>query len=475
MYDVIIIGAGISGSLISHSLSKYNLNICVVESFNDVAEGATGANSAIIHSGHDPKEGTLKAHYNLLGNRMYKDLCHELKVDYKEIGAFVVATSPEEEKSLDILIENCIRRNIPYEILDKEELLKREKNLSDNVTKGISLPTTGIITPWQVCIASMEESILNGVTLKLNYHVCDIRRNDNSFIISNGKEEIEGKYLINCAGCFADEINKMLGIERYYIKPRKGQYYILDHTGEKFVEHIIYPVPSEKGKGVLAVPTIHHNTLLGPNSEFVEDKEDLSTDEGLDYVSKELNKTLKNIPTNKIIHTYAGNRPTGNTHDFVIGEDEEIKNFIHVGAFESPGLTSAPAVAKDICELIVGREKANKKENYLRRKEEIILNRLSDEEKDKLIKENPDYGKMICRCEKISLGEIKDVIHRKCGARTVRGVKRRCRPGMGRCQGGFCEVEVVKILSKELNIPINEIMQKDDKTKILVEEAKEVF
>ena len=475
MYDVIIIGAGITGSLIARKLSGYDLSVCLLDKEADIALGATNANSAIVHSGHDPQEGTLKAEYNLRGNRMYQDLCRELKVAYRNTGAFVVAVNEEEEQKLDVLIDNCIRRQIPYEVLDGAELREREKNLSDNVTKGISLPTTGIITPWEVAIAAVEEFLLNGGMLCLEEEVLDLKKEEDVFTVTTNKGIRQAMIVINCAGVYADKIAGMLGIHRYTITPRKGEYYILDHTKEHLTDTIIYPVPSEKGKGVLAVPTIHDNVLLGPDSNYVDDRDSVATDEGLDYVSREINKTMKNIPTGNIIHTFAGLRPTPDTHDFILGEDEDVRGFIHVAGIESPGLTAAPAIAEDMAELVVQKLNAVKKDKFIRRREQIVMAHMSLEEKEELVKRDPDFGKLICRCEKISKGEIIDVIRRPAGARDVKGVKRRCRPGMGRCQGGFCEVEVVKILAEELGNELSEITQNGDGSELLVAKAKEAY
>ena len=470
MYDVIIIGAGVTGSIIAHNLSKYNLKVCVLERHSDVAEGATCANSAVVHSGHDPKSGTLKAKFNFLGNRMYRKFCEELQIEFKEIGAFVVATTEEEEKTLETLINNCIERDIPYDVLTGDEAREIEPNLSDNVSKALSLPTTGMIEPWEVSIASMEEAMLNGVELMLNHEVKKIEKCDDHFKV----DDIEGKVVINCAGIYADKIAEMVDSHPYKIIPRKGEYYILDHTGEPLVKHIIYPVPSAKGKGVLAIPTIHNNILLGPNSDVIEDKDDTSTGSGLDYVKSEIVKTMKNIPFNKMIHTYAGIRPTPDTHDFYIKEDDNVKNFIHVGGIESPGLASSPAIAKEVCDnIVLPKFNPTPKENYIRRKPFIRMSKMTNEEKNELIRKDSDFGVLVCRCEKISLGEIKDVINRKCGATTIKGVKKRCRPGMGRCQGGFCEPEVVKILEKELGIDPMSIRQKDIGSEIFTSNAKE--
>ena len=447
MYDITIIGAGITGALIAHKLSKYNLCVLLLEKENDVSAGATGANSAMIHSGHDPKPGTLKCKYNVLGNKMYPDLCKELKVAFKQIGAFVVATDNEEEEKLEVLINQCKERNIPYEILSGEVARKLEPNLSDSVIKALSLPTTGIITPWEVTIASIEEAMLNGLELKLNYEVKNIKKENDIFLINN---EIKTKIIVNCAGVHCDDITNMLRVSPYKVEAKKGEYYVLDHTGDKLVSRVIYPVPTAKGKGVLAIPTVHNNILLGPNSDLSEDKDDTSTGSGLAYVKREINKTIKNIPYNKMIHNYAGLRPHIDLNDFYIQEDDQIENFIHVAGIESPGLTAAPAIAENVVEnIIIPKFNIDKKANYQRRKEFIKMYELNDKQKAEVINNNKDYGKIICRCEKISLGEIKDAINRKCGATTIKGVKMRCRPGMGRCQGSFCESEVFKVLLNE--------------------------
>ena len=471
MYDITIIGAGITGALIAHNLSKYNLNVLLLDKASDVATGATGANSAMVHSGHDPKPNTLKAKYNVLGNRMYPELCKELKVAYKQIGAFVAATTLEEENILETLKNQCIDRQIPYETFGGDKARELEPNLSDDVSKVLSLPSTGIITPWEVCIAAIEEAMLNGLTLKLNYEVTSIKKDNELFVINN---DIQTKVLINCAGVHCDDITNMLRPSPYKVEAKKGEYYVLDHNGVNLVSRVIYPVPTSKGKGVLAIPTIHGNVLIGPNSDYCDDKDDISTGDGLDFVKREINKTIKNIPFNKMIHNYAGLRPHIDLNDFYIQEDDMINNFIHVAGIESPGLTAAPAIAKDVVEnMVLPKFKAEKVNNYIRRKAYIKMHELSNEEKKKVIEENSDYGKIICRCENISLGEIKDCINRECGATTIKGVKMRCRPGMGRCQGGFCESEIFKILTNELKTNPKEIRLDKNESEIISSYAKE--
>lgn len=473
MYDVAIIGAGISGSLIAHELSKYDLKIAVFEKEADMAQGASGANSAIVHSGHDPIDRTLKAKFNVLGNRMFKGLCEELQVAYKEIGAFVCATNKQEEETLMTLYERAKSRDIKCELLEPSKALELEPNLSDDVTKVLSLPTTGIITPWEVVISAMEEANINGTDVFLETEVKTLEYKDGIYTIN---EQYQTKVLIDAAGVYADDIYRLLAPCDYDITPRKGEYFILDHLKHNVVNRVIYPVPGKKGKGVLVVPTIHNNILLGPNSDPIDYKDDISTSNGLDYVKANVTKTVKNIPFNKIIHTYAGLRPSGNYHDFVIKEDDDYKNFIHVACIESPGLASSPAIAKYVCdELVLPKFESHLKENYIRRTPLTIMNNLSLEEKNQKIKENPEFGEIVCRCEKISKAEVKEAINRPLGATSIKGVKRRVRPGMGACQGGFCEPLIFKILKEELNLKDEEVKYDGQGSEVMKAKAKELL
>ena len=288
MKDIVIIGCGITGSLIAHELSKYQLNVVVLEKNNDVALEATGANSAIVHSGHDPKPNTLKAKFNLEGNRMFPDLCKELQVDYQQIGAFVVSTSDEESETLDRLEQQAKERKIPYTRLHREQIISEEPHIGDAVKEALSLPTTGIITPWKVTIAAMEEAMENGVELFLNHEVKGIEQISNGYRIFTNQDSFETKMIINAAGVYADKIAGYLENNHYQITPRRGEYYILEKLTEPIVNHVIYPTPSSKGKGVLVVPTIHGNVLLGPNSEPISNKDDVSTTDALDEVKKML-------------------------------------------------------------------------------------------------------------------------------------------------------------------------------------------
>lgn len=460
MYDVIIIGAGITGTLIARQLSCYDLKTAVVERCFDIADGATMANSAIVHTGYDPEDGTLKAELNVKGAKMYKTLCEDLGCLYKIVGSFVAACGKEEEQHLSVLKERAMRRGISVEEMNGDEARTREKNLSEDVSSALFFPDTAVIYPWEVAIAAMENAMHNGVELFLDTTVESIEKKAAGFVINTDNGSFETKMVISCAGTHAKEIASMVSSAvPYDITPRKGEYYVLDQNTD-FVHSIVFPVPGIKGKGILAVPTVYGNVLIGPNSAYCSDIDDVDhSDMGLAEVKKGIGKTMKDVPFHKVIRNFAGLRPSSTMHDFVIMEYPDAKHFIDVACIESPGLASAPAIAAYVMEhFVVPAFCCRKKAAFtLKRKRPLVMSELSFEERNAVIQNNPLYGKIICRCETISEGEIVDCIHSICGARSIKGVKKRVRPGMGRCQGGFCEPLVAKILARELGIPLDEV------------------
>ncbi len=476
MYDILIIGAGITGTFLARELARYELNIALLDKEDDIACGATMANSAIIHSGHDPKPGTLKARLNVRGNDMYEEICRELGCAFSRCSAFVAAVSPQEEQILDTLTRQAQERGVPVNRLDPDEARRAEPHLSDSVTAVLELPSTGIITPWEVAIALAEEAVLNGTDLFLCHRVESIQAADNP---SDGRcfqvtartpdqaaHHFQSRYVIDAAGVYADAIFAMAAGQSdsaklpFSITPRKGEYFVLDHEMTPLVSRVIYPVPSEKGKGVLAVPTIHGNLLIGPNSDFTDDRDDAgNTAAALAYVRKEIGKTVKDIPFSKVIRNFAGLRPTGTTHDFVIEEVDGVPGFILAAAIESPGLTAAPAIAEYIIDTILAPKLILRPKNsWKRRRPFLSLQGLTAGQYNEKIRENPAFGRIVCRCEQITEGEVLDAIHRPAGARTIKGVKKRCRPGMGRCQGGFCEPLITEILCRELGLLPEELL-----------------
>lgn len=463
MYDVAIIGAGVIGTFIARELSRYKLNIVLLEKDNDVANGTTKANSAIIHAGYDAEPGTNMARFNSKGNPMFDKVCEELDVEFKRIGSLVVAFNDKDMIKVKELYERGIKNGIPkMEIIGKEKVREMEPNLNKEIEGALYAPTCGIIGPWELAIALAENAVENGVELLLNSEVKNIIKTGEGYKISTNDQTINAKYVINCAGLFADKINNMVASPSFKITPRRGEYFVLDKTAGNFVNKVVFQCPTELGKGVLVTPTVHGNLLIGPNAEDLDDKGRLdTTQDGLDYVKRSALKTSSKIPFNKVITTFAGLRAQPSTGDFIVEESKEARGFINVAGIKSPGLSSAPAIAEYVVELlkdISGGFKLNQKFNPIR-KRIIRFDKLSDEEKKELIRKNPAYGRIICRCENITEGEIIDVIRRKVGARTLDGVKKRIRPGTGRCQGGFCSPRVIEILSRELEKDMPDIVK----------------
>ena len=472
MYDVIVIGAGVIGASVARELSKYKGKVLVLDKENDVGNVTSMANSAIVHSGYDPKPGTNKAKYNVKGNLMYDLLTKELDVEFKRIGSLTCATNEEEMEIIESYVNRAKENGVEVQILNREETVKLEPYVSDEVVGSLYAPTAGIINPFELCVALSENAIDNGVEMLLNEKVVSINKLVDKYIVKTDKNEFETKVVVNAAGLYSDKIAKMVGIDHFDITPRKGEYFVLDHFKRPFVSHVIFPVPSEKGKGILVTPTTHGNYLVGPSSEFVGDKDDFSTDKlTLDNVKKSSTKLVKDIPFYHIIRQFSGLRATGSTHDFVI---EEVDGFINLGGIESPGLASAPAIAQEAVRLVNSVLNLDKNEDFNPFRRKVVrLNKMSLEERNELIRNNPSYGHIICRCEGISEGEVVDSIRRNAGARTVKGVKKRCRPGFGKCQGGFCEPLVVEILSRELNLnPLN-VRYDSNESYILQSETKE--
>ncbi|SHJ41258.1 glycerol-3-phosphate dehydrogenase [Geosporobacter subterraneus DSM 17957] len=476
MYDVAIIGAGISGTCIARELSKYNVKAVLIEKDTDVANGTTKANSAIVHAGYDAKPGTLKAKFNVLGNAMFDQLCEELQVPFKRIGSFVVAFNEEEMKTLQELYEKGLKNGVPdMEIISGEQVLAMEPNLSPSIVGALHAKTGGIVGPWELAIAAAENAVDNGVEIKLESQVTNIEKIEGGYRIFMGAEQLDTKYVINCAGLYADEIHNMVAPPAFKILPRRGQYNIFDKSVGNFVNKVVFPCPNEFGKGVLVAPTVHGNLLVGPDAEDLEDRTALNTTaHGLGFIRDHSVRTAEKIPFNAIITAFAGLRARPDTGDFIIEEVQEAKGFIDVAGIESPGLTAAPAIAVYVVELLQQMAGFEKKDNFNPHRREVVhFMDLTNEEKAAMIQKDPRYGRIICRCENITEGEIVDVIKRSAGARTVDGVKRRARPGSGRCQGGFCGPRVMEILAREMNIEIVDVVKDSRASYILTEPTKQ--
>lgn len=460
MYDVVIIGAGVSGSASARELSRYKLNACVIEKTEDVCSGTSKANSGIVHAGFDAPEGSLMAKLNVEGNLMMEELSKELDFPFKKNGSLVICLSEEDMPKLKALYDRGIRNGVKeLKILNKEEVLELEPNITDDVYAALYAPTGGIVCPFGLNIALAENANTNGIEFRFNTEAQDIEKIDGGFIIKTNQGDIKTKYIVNAAGVYADKFHNMVSQNKINITARKGEYCLLDKTAGNHVSRTIFALPGKMGKGVLVSPTAHGNLIVGPTSTDIDDKEGVNTTrEGLDTVIGKSSMNVKNIPMRQVITSFSGLRAHEDNHEFIIKELEDAKGFIDCAGIESPGLTSSPAIGKMVADIL--KEKLNLEENpnFIGTRKGILdPNTLSLEERNQLIKEQPAYGNIICRCEMITEGDIIDAIRRPLGAKSLDGVKRRTRAGMGRCQAGFCSPKTMEILERELSISMFDI------------------
>ena len=471
MYDVLIIGAGVIGGMVARELSRYRLKVCLLEKENDVAVGASRANSGIIHGGYDPVPGTMKAKMNTKGIGLLYKAAEELNVHYQNNGSLVCAFGEEEEPALDMLLDRGARNGIPQlSILSGEEARKLEPNLSEKVTKALYVPTAGIICPYDLTIAAVGNAMDNGVELRRNFCVCAIEKGETFKVVSSDGASVEGKYIVNCAGGYSDKIAELLDDGFFTIIPRSGEYMLLDKTEGSRVKHTIFQVPSKDGKGILVSPTVDGNLLTGPTAVRVESPCCTETTaEGLDMVRRLAAKSVPSVDFRQVITSFSGVRSSEKHDDFIIQLSEKVQNVVHVAAIDSPGLTSCVAIAQYAVQLLEKQGvKLEKKENWDGTRENTrAFREMSDEEKDAFIRKNPAYGKIVCRCETVSEGEMADAIRRNPPAMDLDGVKRRTRGGMGRCQGGFCSPYVMKLIAREQNMKLEEVTKSGKGSELL--------
>ena len=476
VYDVLIIGAGVSGAAIARELSRYQAEICVLERGEDVCSGTSKANSAIIHAGYDCEPGSMMAKMNVRGNAMMTELCEELDIPFKRDGSLVVCTDEKELPGLQDLYDRGVKNGVPgLKILNREEVLAMEPNLSDDTQGALYAPSAGIICPFRLNIAMAESANVNGVDFFFNTKVEKVCRDEEGiWHIRTCNGEYRAKAVVNAAGVYADYFHNMVSEKKIHITPRRGDYFLLDKTAGGYVKHTIFPQPTKLGKGILMTPTVHGNILLGPTAIDIEDKEAVATtQEGFDEILQKTATYAKNIPTRQVITSFAGLRAHEDGHEFILGEVDDAPFFFDCAGIESPGLSSSPAIGEYMGEMISSKLNLQKKENWIPGRKDVLKPlELSLEERKELIKKNPAYGRIICRCESISEGEILDAIHRPLGARSLDGVKRRTRAGMGRCQAGFCSPRVMEILQRELGLPMEEIRKNDAGSYLVLEKTK---
>lgn len=451
MYDVAIIGCGITGTSIAYRLSKFKLKTVVVDKENDVAMGATRANSAIIHAGYDPEENTLMAKLNVRSVELTKELCRKLSVPFAEIGSLVLAFSDEETEHVKKLYERGVNNGVPgLTVIDADEVKKIEPMVSDDVKCALFAPSAGVINPWEYALALAEVAVSNGTEMIFDAEVTNIVKNDDGFVITAGDKEIATKCVINASGVGADKIHDMVLPHEFEITPNKGAYYLLDKSEAKRAKHVVFQCPNKNGKGVLVSPTVHGNLIVGPNAVDCDCGDTSATAEDLAFVREKSVKSIPSIDFRANIRNFAGVRPNSSESDFIIKAND---SFIDVAGIKSPGLASAAGIAEYVEDLMKNEGiKLVLKDSFIDERSQVRFKELSHEERAELVKKNPAYGRVICRCETITEGEILDAIRRPIVPHTVDAIKRRCGAGLGRCQGGFCGPRVVEILSRELAV-----------------------
>ncbi len=458
MYDIVIIGAGVVGGMVARELARYQLKLCIVDKENDVAMGATKANSAIVHAGFDAKEGSLKAKMNVRGSQMMEKVTSELGVKYVKNGSLVVAFE-NERSEVEAIYERGVKNGVEgLKIIEKDELFALEPNLNPELSCALFAPTGAIVCPYELCIAAVGNAMDNGADLKLNFEVTSIEKKDGYYTIKSANgEEILTKNIVNSAGVYSDDVAKMTNDADFSVHARRGEYMILDKECGSFAKRTIFHTPTKMGKGILVTPTVDGNLLLGPTAVDIEDKDDTSmTSEGFATIFEKVGDNAQGVPFNKVITSFCGLRSVGSTGDFIIKLRDGV---LTLGGIESPGLSSSPAIAEYVVEMFKdsGLEMIEKTDFDPIRKPAHAFHDMSMEEKNEVIRRDARYGRIVCRCEGITEGEIVAAIHANPKATDVDGIKRRTRSGMGRCQGGFCSPIVVEIIARELGEKLDEV------------------
>lgn len=477
-YDVAIVGGGITGCALAFELSQYRVKTALLERSNDVAAGATRANSGIVHAGYDPEPGTLMARCNVEGNARIRELAPALGIPFRNNGSLVVALSEAELPLLNDLYDKGVQNGVPgLELLTGEEARKREPQLAAEVAGALYAPTGSIISPWEFALALAETAVVNGCEFLPEHEVISIRREEGGFRLTTAAgQELWSRFVVNAAGTHGDRVNDLIAPHTFDIRPSKGQYYLLDKSQGELTKATIFQCPSRLGKGVLVSPTVHGNLIVGPDAEAQPDPDDTSvTAEGLAYVASQARRSVPGFNLRESIRNFAGVRAVsaraGGADDFIAEEAPGVPGFFNLCGIKSPGLTSAPALAK------VGVELLEKAGLTLETRTDFKLcprprpfRSASDEERAAMAAENPLFGRVVCRCETVTEGEVVAAIHEPIPAGSVDGVKRRCNAGMGRCQGGFCGPRVTAILSRELGVPMTAVPQDGPGTQMLTGE-----
>lgn len=472
-YDAVVIGAGVTGCAIARELSRREGKFLVLEKAPDVCEGTSKANSAIIHAGFDAEPGTWKARMNVRGNAMMDQISADLDVPFRRTGALVVCLDPENLPRLKQLYEKGLQNGVPgLRLLDGREARELEPHLSENVCGALLAETSGIVCPFELTLGLGENAAQNGVEFRFDTEAAGLSKREGFWILHTSKGDVETRAVVNAAGVYAGCLHDLACEKKLSITPRRGEYMLLDKTAGGWVSRTVFQLPGKLGKGVLATPTIHGNLLIGPTAADISDREDTSTTAaGLREVAEKSALAVEGLPLRQVITSFSGLRAHEAGDDFVLGERSD--GFFDAAGIESPGLSSAPAIGEYLAGLVA--DKLGLKENPdfdPIRKGIPKIAELPAKERAEKIRDNPAYGAIVCRCEQVSEGEILDAIHSTLGARTLDGVKRRTRAGMGRCQGGFCSPRVMELLARELEVDLTEIRKSGNASQIVWEKTR---
>lgn len=473
-FDILIAGAGVTGGMIARELSRFQLSVCLLEKENDVACGATKANSGIVHGGYDPVPGTLKAKLNTAGVELLFEAAKMLNVPHKRNGSMVCAFAEEENPVIDHLYKRGLENGIEgLSVITGDQARELEPELSDKVTKALLVTNSGIVCPYELTIAAVGNAMDNGVELKRNFAISDIAKIGEGFVVSAADgRKVQGTYLINCAGSFADDLAAMVGDKFYQIIPRAGEYMLLDKAEGTRVSRTIFQTPGKEGKGILVTPTNHGNLLTGPTATEVEHGESTeTTGSQLAYVQRMGAKSVPGVNFRQVITSFTGVRASTEGGDFIIQMSDKVKGFVHVAAIDSPGLTCCVSIAKYVVDILKNAGVVlTEKENWDGTREDMhAFSKMSIEEKNEVIRNNPSYGKIICRCETVTEGEIIAALHKNPVALDLDGVKRRTRSGMGRCQGGFCSSYVMKLIAQHAGMDMTDVTKNGGGSYVLTE------
>ena len=476
MYDVVIIGAGVSGAAVAREVSRYTANVLVLERCEDVCCGTSKANSAIVHAGYDAPTGSLMARLNVRGSQVMEDLSRELDFPYRRNGSMVLCMAEEDRPRLQALLDRGVANGVEgLRIIEREEILRREPNVSPDVVAALDVPTGAIVCPFGLNIAMAENAAVNGVTFQFNTAVTGFTAGEEGWTVHTDRGDVSARCVVNAAGVHADQLHNLVSARKIHITPRRGDYYLLDKAAGEVVHATLFQLPGKFGKGVLVSPTVHGNTIVGPTAIDIEERDNTATTrEGLDQVAQKAAVSVPSIPLRQAITSFAGLRAHEDGGEFLIGEVEDAPGFFDCAGIESPGLSSSPAIGEMVAGLIREKLGLSPRPDFVPTRKGIVNPQaLPFAERQALVKKNPAYGRVICRCETVTEGEIVDAITRPLGARSLDGVKRRTRAGMGRCQGGFCGPRVMELIARETGMDLSEITKCGGKSRMVVGKTKE--